>query len=247
MLNWLVLNANINEWEGGILKALEALEGKGTEQIPPIALVEPSERRHGDILSTGEVQRSIIWTDSTDKGDVSANRLIVGNLEFYYSGLRRHDAGSVETATNIERMEYGRCKPRIDNAFGRWPGAAPTKSPKRPPPATPSPPLKSRVPHMASEMRILEYERATNDLIRNEPGQLGEKAAQAAVRDIIASYHDGDFRLWSLFNGFGAYKYDVFASVAELTSSSTATRVYNYQHANVKKDEKNTFPLLSHR
>ena len=75
------MNSQMNDWESGILQALQVFVEKGAKQVSQWALAELPAMQQEDKLRTGEVPRSIYWADLADMGDVSAKKLRVGNLE----------------------------------------------------------------------------------------------------------------------------------------------------------------------
>ena len=184
----------MNDWGGGIIQAMDVLVEKCTKRMSQIALVEISARRQDDMHRTGEAQRPIIWTDPTDMGDVSAHQLIVGNLDFSvldYGNLLHLPLRMRQTLNEWDTAEKNQ-RSTTHLADGvEW------KLQKRPRGFS----LGSSVSHVASGMRILEYERGKGALTSNELGPFTEKVAQATVHGILTANRDRDFRFRTPPNG----------------------------------------------
>ena len=240
VLNWLVMNSNLDDWEGGIRQALEVLVEKGVKQMSQSALVELSARNQEVPSRTGEISRTIIWTDMVDMGDVSAHQLSVGGLEF---AVLDYGDSSHLPLTLQKKLNEGNTSGENQCSVIHLAAALEWNLQNRPNRF----PLKTRVLHMAAEMRALEYERALNVWMCPKPGQGVEPLLQSLTHDILTANHDRDFRLWSLFNGVETNKHNVCVRVVELNSSSTRTRVYNYQPNDANTSEQNAIYLLAHR
>ena len=78
VLNWLVMNAEMKEWEAGILQALGILDAKDTKRTSQTSLGELTVRQTETHNRTGERISEISWTAVADMGDVSSRQLTIG-------------------------------------------------------------------------------------------------------------------------------------------------------------------------
>lgn len=76
------MNADMKEWASGIVQALEILVAEGAERMSQSALAELAVRQEDMHIRTGESGSAIRWNALTDMGDVSAQKLAIGCLDF---------------------------------------------------------------------------------------------------------------------------------------------------------------------
>ena len=82
VLNWLVINDDMKDWDSGIARSLETLVAKGTKKMSQSALAERTARQDETQIRTGESPSMIRWAAAIDMGDVWAQQLTIGGLGF---------------------------------------------------------------------------------------------------------------------------------------------------------------------
>ena len=65
-LNWWVMNADMEEWDAGIIRALGMPLAKGAEWMSQSALSELAIRQKDMRSRTGESESNVSWTSATD-------------------------------------------------------------------------------------------------------------------------------------------------------------------------------------
>ena len=198
VLNWLVMNADMEDWDAGIIQALEILIAKGTKKMSQTALAELAVRQGEMHIRTGEAESAISWAEITDMGDASAQQLTIGGLEFTvleYGG-RLHIPMKLRMLLNEGDALGGNQCSIIHLTDGiEW---HLQKRPNRFP-------SKTRVISLAAELRIhglnregemwKHYSRFADTVPKSED------IAKAICHDVTTANHDRDFRAWPLFSG----------------------------------------------
>ena len=82
VLNWLVQNAALADWDAGINRALGIPISQGTKKMSQTALVELSARRDEEGRRTGDAISNVSWAEVVDMGDVSSQQMSIGGLDF---------------------------------------------------------------------------------------------------------------------------------------------------------------------
>ena len=242
VLNWLVLNAELKDWEVGIVRALEIVVAKGTKKISQIALAELTVRQSEQWNRTGEICAQVSWTAVTDMGDVNAQQLTLGGVGFTildYGGRLNITRKMRLLLHEGNNMEKNQCAITHLAAGAEW---HLQKRPNRFP-------LKARVMSLAAELRIHEYDRPTS-MMGNYPsadgGSVETRIVRAVCHDVINANRDRDFIFRPLFSGEEIGDHQLCIRIVEINSQETRTRVYNYQSGSQEDPDKVIY-LLAHR
>ena len=242
VLNWLVKNATMKDWDVGIMQALELIASQGTKRMSQAALAELAMRQEEACMRTGETPSQISWSVSADMGDVRSQQLVIGGLEFTvldYGDKLNIPLKLRKLLYEGSNLERNQCSIIHLSAGIEW---HLQKRPNRFP-------LKNRVISTAAEMRVHEYERAVEMMDRynsSATDDMNYKICKVLCRDVINASHDRDFRFWSLFNGREVQDHALCVRIVEINSAETQTRVYNYCGPNADTPDKAIY-LLAHR
>ena len=205
------------------------------------ALAELSLRREEECKRTGESAVDIWWSETIDMGDVSAQQLLIGELEFSVLDYGDRLAMPMQLRIGLNEghnVEKNQCS-IIHMAAGlEW---HLQNRPNRFP-------LKSRVLQLATELRGLELRRANEMVVlARDADQKWKDTVLSLTHDIITSNRDRDFRFWPLFNGEDTNRHEVTVRIVELNTSNTKVKVYNYARAGIPTKEDKVIYMLAHR
>ena len=109
-LNWLVLHSEMADWNAGVIDALEVLVRKGTKRTAQASMADLEMRKNPDHIRTGETKAGINWPDVTDIGDVKAQQLEIGELQFL-----AYDYGCSLNLSSLMRGRSGEGIPGDEN------------------------------------------------------------------------------------------------------------------------------------